>query len=111
MAVLQSLNRVGHSWSCCALTYFGLQLARCSALGEAAADVQAPSRRPAPAEPWHDPRPGWAEARLRQFLAETPGDSRRVRAAVDRVLDPRLDLMDTAVDDVLRAWVPGPRWA
>ena len=29
-------------------------------------------------------------------------------AAVDRVLDSRLDLMDTAVDDLLRAWYQDP---
>ena len=28
------------------------------------------------AEPWHDPRPAWADVRLRQFLAEGRGSTR-----------------------------------
>ena len=54
----------------------------------------------AAAEPWHDPRPAWADVRLRQFLAEGHGRGGRVIAAVKRLLDCSLG----RVDDLLRAW-------
>ena len=56
------------------------------------------------AKPWHDPRPAWADVRLRQFLAEGRGRGGRVIAAVKRLLDCSLCRMDAAVDDLLRAW-------
>jgi len=58
----------------------------------------------AAAEPWHDPRPAWADVRLRQFLAEGRGRGGRFRAAVKRLLDCSLGRMDAAIDDLLRAW-------
>ena len=56
------------------------------------------------AGPWHDPRPAWAEVRLRQFLAEGRGRGGRVAVAVKRLLGGRLGHMDAAINDLLRMW-------
>jgi len=56
------------------------------------------------AKPWHDPRPAWADVRLRQFLAEGRSRGGRVIAAVKRLLDCSLGRVDAAIDDLLRAW-------
>ena len=55
----------------------------------------------AAAEPWHDPRPAWADVRLRQFPAEGRGRGGRVIAAVKRLLDCSLGRVDVAIDDLL----------